>query len=331
MADIRITTPTDVLDAVPALLRFYPTESLVGLFLEHTPAGTLLAVTARFDLPDTPADTHAMTAQIVEMLTRHHAAIFVLYTADQDEARTTMQALLSHLDPAQIRLAVLATLPGWTTVDPDQPHTINWTNPYPTHTGTVAAQFAQHGTYALGTRDDLADSIAAPDAATTEDYTLGRSLDPIPAHPTPEQTVTLTEDVVRWITAYLQPADHRDRRGSRLRRRPDPPRPAPRRRVHPGQPRQRSRHGRHVAGRRRPHPRRGRPPRPGLPRPDRLDRRRRSPRQRRPRPGPDPRRRTRRQPARPRRRTPHPAGPPVAVGRRATAACSRRQTSGDGG
>lgn len=204
MADIRISTPTDVLDAVPALLRFYPTDSLVGLFLEHTPAGTLLAVTARFDLPDTPADSHAMTSQIVEMLTRHHAAVFVLYTADQDEARTTMQALLGHLDPTQVRLAVLATLPGWTTIDPDQPHTINWTNPYPTHTGTVAAQFAQHGTYALGTRDDLADSIAAPDAATTEDYNLGRSLDPIPAHPTPEQTATLTKDVVRWIAAYLQ-------------------------------------------------------------------------------------------------------------------------------
>lgn len=203
MADIRISTPTDVLDAVPALLRFYPTDSLVGLFLEHTPAGTLLAVTARFDLPDTLADSHAMTSQIVEMLTRHHAAVFVLYTADQDDARTTMQALLRHLDPTHVRLAILATLPGWTTIDPDQPHTINWTNPYPTHTGTVAAQFAQHGTYARGTRADLADSIATPDAATTEDYNLGRSLDPIPAHPTPEQTATLTEDVVRWIAAYL--------------------------------------------------------------------------------------------------------------------------------
>lgn len=204
MADIRITTPTDVLDAVPALLRFYPTDSLVGLFLEHTPAGTLLAVTARFDLPDTPADSQAMTSQIVEMLTRHHAAVFVLYTADQDEARTTLQALLRHLDPTQVRLAILATLRGWTTVDPDQPHTINWTNPYPTHTGAVAAQFAHHGTYALGTRADLADSIAAPDAATIADYHLGRSLDPIPAHPTPAQTVTLIEDVVRWIAAYLR-------------------------------------------------------------------------------------------------------------------------------
>lgn len=202
-AHIRIATPTDVLDAVPALLRFYPTESLVGLFLEHTPVGTLPAVTARFDLPEQAADTLAMIAQIVEMLTRHPEAIFVLYTADQDEARTAMQALLSHLDPTQVRLAILATLPGWTTVDPEQPHTIAWTNPYPTSTGTVAAELAHGGKHAMGTRDDLADSIAAPDAATTEDYALGRSLDPLPANPTRDQMATLTEDVVRWVAGYL--------------------------------------------------------------------------------------------------------------------------------
>lgn len=200
---IRISTPTDVLDAVPALLRFYPTESLVGLFLERTPAGSILAVTARFDFPQTAADLVAVTAEVVEMLTRHSDAIFVVYTADQDEARTVMRVLLQHLDPGQVRLAILATMPGWTLVEPEQPDAIGWTNPYPTSTGIVAAELALAGKYAMGTRDDLTDSIAAPDAATAEDYALGRSLDPIPADPTAAETATMTEEVRRWVLGYL--------------------------------------------------------------------------------------------------------------------------------
>jgi hypothetical protein len=201
---IRISTPTDVLEAVPVLLRFYPTESLVGLFLDHTPQGAMLGLTARADLPTDEADTVDLAAGMADTLSRYAEGIFVLYTADQDEARATMRTLLERLDPSKVRLAVLATMLGWTTVDPERPDVIQWTNAYPTTTGTVAATLAEAGFYAMGTRDDIADSIKAPDRETAEDYALGRALDAVPTNPTADEMAEMTEEVHHWVTEYLR-------------------------------------------------------------------------------------------------------------------------------
>ena len=38
-ARVRLSSPTDILDIVPALIGFYPTESLCGLYLEDVPPG----------------------------------------------------------------------------------------------------------------------------------------------------------------------------------------------------------------------------------------------------------------------------------------------------
>lgn len=201
---INITTPADVLEAVPALLRFYPTESLVGLYFQHTPEGRLLTLTARYDCPTDDHGIAMLATGVINTLDRSDEAIFVLYTADQDEARATMQDLLECLDANKVRLAILATVPGWTTVDPEQPQAIQWTNPYATSTGAVAATLAEAGFYSIGTRDDIADSIKAPDAATAEDYALGRALDTIPADPTTDDLAEMSEEVRHWVSEYLR-------------------------------------------------------------------------------------------------------------------------------
>ena len=46
---ISINTPVDVLESVPALLGFYPTESLVCLYLDQVSGGMMLGLTARAD------------------------------------------------------------------------------------------------------------------------------------------------------------------------------------------------------------------------------------------------------------------------------------------
>ena len=45
-ARVRLSSPTDILEIVPALIGFYPTESLCALYLDDVPAGRILGVTA---------------------------------------------------------------------------------------------------------------------------------------------------------------------------------------------------------------------------------------------------------------------------------------------
>lgn len=201
---IRINTPVDVLEAVPALLGFYPTESLVCLYLDQVPGGMLLGLAARADLPTDEQEAATLAISAKETGERYAAAIFVLYTADQDEARDLMRLIVQTIEPGKVQMAILATMLGWTTVDPDQPDVIQWTNPYAHTTGPAAAELAAAGLYAIGTRDDIAESIQAPDAATTEDYALGRSVDTIPADPTSDDLDEMVDEVRHWVTEYLR-------------------------------------------------------------------------------------------------------------------------------
>lgn len=201
---IRISTPTEILETIPVLLGFYPTDSIVGLFLDRAPSGGMsIQFTTRMDVPVDEVTTRSALANISQATDRSAAVVLVIYTPDQDEARTLMSTILTHTDSSKMIGLIMATLTGWTTIDPEHLDTIQPTEPYPTGTGIVAAELAMAGLYAIGTRADLADSINAPDAATAEDYALGRSLDVVPTHPTADQLVELTAEVRHWVRYYL--------------------------------------------------------------------------------------------------------------------------------
>lgn len=200
MTAVRLTTPIDVLEAVPVLLGFYPTESLCALYFD----GPALAVTARMDLPTDDTETSRTLDSLDAMLDRYPTALLVIYSADQEEARATMRRIITHTGADKIRAAILATAPGWTTVDPEMPDAIQWTSPYPTGTGPVAAALAAQGLYAMGTRDDLAESIQTPDHQTAVDYAAGRALDVVPDRANAHQLHAMADETRDWITGYLR-------------------------------------------------------------------------------------------------------------------------------
>ena len=104
------------------------------------------------------------------MLTRYPGAILVCYAADQEQARDIVRQIAQRFGPDRIVTGIIAAPQGWTTVDPLHPAAVQWTNPYPAGTGPAAAAVAAAGFYAMGTRDDLRDSIVAPDEQTAADY-----------------------------------------------------------------------------------------------------------------------------------------------------------------
>ena len=67
---VTVRSSTDVLDVVPTLLGFTPIESLVINYLDTINQHTRIAMTARMDLPSSPAEvTEAF--KIIE----HHAHV----------------------------------------------------------------------------------------------------------------------------------------------------------------------------------------------------------------------------------------------------------------
>ena len=208
---IRLSTPTDILDVVPVTMGFYPTESLCVLYMETTGAGggggSRLALTARNDLPTTDAELTTLVNHTAELLSRYPSAILAAYSADQEEARQVVAALMiavaERFGSDRIITGVIASPQGWTTVDSQYPTAIQWTNPYPAGPGQAAAEAAAAGLYAMGTRDDLRDSIASPDTGTVADYQTAATEQAIPDQPTEAQLEAMAGEVREVVSNYI--------------------------------------------------------------------------------------------------------------------------------
>ena len=197
---IRLTTPTDVLDVLPALLGFYPTESLCFLCLD----GPRLTVTGRIDLPTDPDETTDVARHLASLAGVHgDRMLLVVYTVDQEQGRQVLRTVLAGLDPARVLTVILASAYGWTTLDPERPDVVQWTETYPTQPGAAAAQAAEAGLRASGTRDDLAESISAPDPASEGAFRGARTVLPVPDQPTAEEVAALGREVGEWITGWV--------------------------------------------------------------------------------------------------------------------------------
>lgn len=104
---IRISSTADIVDAVPYLVGFQPTDSLVLLVTNDTQ----LTVTARMDLPDTADDVD--TAETLEVIAQRwpDAVVIALTYADDVDPRVcyAMSLVAEHLT---------VDVPGWITVNP---------------------------------------------------------------------------------------------------------------------------------------------------------------------------------------------------------------------
>ena len=103
---IKITSPEDVLDVLPTLLGFYPTESLCAVVVNDTDAaeGTRRRVelTIRADMPTTSLAA-VQAGEYIEGVVKAHGTgvLVVAYTADQDQARAVLTSLVTAVTPAR--------------------------------------------------------------------------------------------------------------------------------------------------------------------------------------------------------------------------------------
>lgn len=138
---IKISNTVDLLELVPALLGFVPTESVVAVAV----AGGRAFCTARLDLPTDSADLIEATQTLDRLLTQCARVALVVYSLDEHTARTVLRVLIAGITPDRILAAVLAGPLGWTHLEPTQPDAVMWTNPYTQGPSPAAAAAAKAG------------------------------------------------------------------------------------------------------------------------------------------------------------------------------------------
>lgn len=80
---------------------------------------------------------------------------------------------------------------------------MGWVNPYPTGVSVAAAQAAAAGLYAYGTRDDIIDSVAAPDPASAAAFVTATVALITPNEPTEAQHGEMVRDVTTYLGEYV--------------------------------------------------------------------------------------------------------------------------------
>lgn len=141
---LRIRTLTDLLEVVPGMLGFHPTDSLVLIVLD----GPRVALTARADLGERPGD---LVHQFRPVWRRfpHAELMAVAYTTDASRAWAALDALDDAAPPGALRSALHADGRHWRR-HPDDEGT-----PYDDTTGPLAVRAVVEGMAVLPSRADL--------------------------------------------------------------------------------------------------------------------------------------------------------------------------------
>lgn len=169
MRPLRITSPADLLAAVPCVLGFHPQDSLVLL----TTDAAARQLHARIDLPQDREEVRAVTAQLMTAVRRSGAAgvALVAYTDDQCLALETVCALDAALaaEGVGVLVAVRADGERWYSLSgcEDACCLVDGT-PYDVSTHPVTAQAVLDGRVTYRSRQELADSLVGTDCAAVE-------------------------------------------------------------------------------------------------------------------------------------------------------------------
>ncbi len=181
---VKLSTPLDVLGALPYLVGFHPSESLVVVCLQGPRKRT--SVTMRFDLPNDNVDSH-VAAQIAAHVTyaQADAVLLVCYSdAPADDGppqrglidRLTTLLAIEHVEVAE---ALLVHLGRWFSYNCTPPCDGACGGTLPAELTSAAAQLAAEATVrgraVLSDRSELARSIA-PDDGPTELARLKQAL-----------------------------------------------------------------------------------------------------------------------------------------------------------
>ena len=173
---IRVTSPADLIEAVPYLLGFHPTESLVVVgFDDSASAARQVVVTARLDLVPDGVDHEALQSLVQVLLRSGTGAVTVVLVTNRlsgDPRRQPwftgiLRALTTELEPVGLRVldALVASESRWWSLCCGRPECCP---PEGTarsrQTSTVAAEATYAGLVALPDRQALLASLdGAPD------------------------------------------------------------------------------------------------------------------------------------------------------------------------
>ena len=157
---LTLRSSTDILDVVPTLLGFIPTESLVIIYLDTTNGHTRIVMTARMNLPIGPAEV-ANALKIISQHARvHDAMILLAYSVDSDLADVILVTVLNTVTMIEIKVAISASTKGWAEVEIDEPiHCHAYTDETSVLTTAILGAGLPHPQQ---TRDDLEQTIAGP-------------------------------------------------------------------------------------------------------------------------------------------------------------------------
>nr|NLI50107.1 DUF4192 family protein [Propionibacterium sp.] len=175
-APLRARSVDDLLDLVPSLLGFHPTESLVAVLIERG----RVQVTARLDLADA-GDAGRLAGAFQPLLARFPGASWLLaaYTPDADQAWAALDAADALL-PWEAGVWVAHVGVGRWFATPDDPGV-----PYDPGCSALAAEAAYRGIRVLPDRGEIAQALEA----TAAPADLEAALERVIAVP-PEATVS---------------------------------------------------------------------------------------------------------------------------------------------
>jgi hypothetical protein len=192
-ARLTIRTLTDILDVVPTLVGFIPTESLVVIYLDTVNARDRVGMTARLDLSIGPDECTAALQIIQQHAHCHDAIMLVAYSVGSDLADRTLLAMLSTITEIEIKVAISATAEGWAEVEVGEPiHRHSYSN----QTSVVATAMVAAGLQRpQQTRADLGCTIAGPRPADASRFAA------LLAAAKPLDSEQLTSWLDRWTGA----------------------------------------------------------------------------------------------------------------------------------
>jgi hypothetical protein len=198
-------TPEDLLAAVPVVLGFRPSESVVMLTF-----GGRHCFGARVDLPQTRAPAGAVDELAETLLAPalEHGVdrvAFVVYTADAPLAARIRAGLVGSFPPAGIAVidVLRADAGGWTSVPCRPDGREEPARPYDDRTHPFAAQAVFDGRVTHGSRDDLRAGLAADPDLRARTRKAQRALPP----PEPAEHAAVLRLLRRCVSGGRLPDD----------------------------------------------------------------------------------------------------------------------------
>lgn len=202
---VQITTALDLLEIVPVVLGHQPTESLVALVFDEDTGRVSHGMRVDVDAAITQPDE--LTRQITE---QNAPVVLAAFAAIQDTGREALtRVLAAGVTPAAA--PALASIDGWTWIDPDHPDTTQWTQPWDdedTKSARTALRTQADVPWPEHTEADLAERYGStPDEAAQWAGTLATAITEAANGPAGEarqdRRIRHQHELAQWVTSHL--------------------------------------------------------------------------------------------------------------------------------